>query len=216
MIIISFYNSNEYYHRRFGDTYKEQKLHVYFDAMYQLAGMDMVRVNDADHQRKGIDVMSRDGTKLYDEKAAIKYWNRPLNTFCLELSSSNNKDGDGWLVNPNSITTHYNLVWVRSEDKDLNQLQRLDMAIVPKQNILNYLHNSGIQSVDQIKQYFKDGKAIRSKYGNERYAFNPEITFFWSHNILPENPLNILISRERLYRLSEKLLIWTPDKEASK
>lgn len=202
--------TNEYFSRRKQDEKLEQTLHPYFDAMYVHAELPMERVIDPELQKKGVDLRNPNGSELYDEKAAIHYSTKNLKTFCIELTTDNNKNQLGWFINPESLTTHYNFVWLKADDNNLNHLYFLEMAIVPKEELKTYLHAVGIDSVDTVKKYFADGKATRIRYGNERYFYNPDVSFFWSHS-LAENPLNILISKNKLIRLSSYYLTMTEE-----
>src|SRR5699024_8884423 len=75
-------------------------------------------------QRKGVDVELETEEKnkiLVDDKCALYYANKNLQTFTFELSFLNQRGdvSEGWLINPKLSTTHYNIMWRERGGKQL-------------------------------------------------------------------------------------------------
>ena len=83
------------------------------------------RINDKVNQVKGIDVIFELNDKKYvcDEKAAIRYVNRYLNTFAMELSfiNRNNTLNNGWLLDDNKINDSFLLIYIDKAKNDILQ-----------------------------------------------------------------------------------------------
>ena len=115
----------------------------------QLNPKKIERITDKNKQIKGIDVILQIDDKIYsiDEKASIRYIN--LKTFALELSfiGRNGKINKGWLLDENKINNYYLFVWINQLNHDLiysiNSIKNVDVALVEKEKILNYLSTIG-------------------------------------------------------------------------
>ena len=122
-------------------------LHEYF--YKQLNPKAIERIIDKNRQIQGIDVILQIDDKIYtiDEKASIRYIN--LKTFALELSfiGKNGNVKTGWLLDENKINDYYLLVWINELKHDviynINSIKNVDVALVEKEKILNYLSTIG-------------------------------------------------------------------------
>lgn len=167
-------------------------------------------VTDKDRQIKGIDSIFVLGGEKYfcDEKSAIRYVNRNLQTFSIELLFINRNDSlsFGWFLNPNYENNSYLFVWIDKalvNDKNLvvstDDILELELAIVKKNKILDYLNKLGWTE----EKLLKKSKLIMNN--DDEPLFNdssPEVRFFFSKKLV-EKPVNILIKRNKLIELSD-------------
>ena len=125
-------------------------------ALYMELGWypDMYYINDIPTQKAGIDIImdTAQGPIYIDEKMAIKHRDKNLATYSLELSSQNNKGGQGWLTSQESKTTHYAFTWLRA-DTALNVVHSWQTALVKKDAIKEMLRADNIHT-DSIKDEF--------------------------------------------------------------
>ena len=109
------------------------------------------RVNDKYQQVKGIDVIFTLNDKIYvcDEKAAIRYVNKNLKTFAMELSIIDRGGNihEGWLIDENKVNNSFLFIWIDKGKKDIllsiDDIQELEIALVYKKDIINFLEDLG-------------------------------------------------------------------------
>lgn len=196
------------------------------------------RVSDVGLQKAGIDLVLNDPnakpgelkTMLVDEKFAVKYMNKELDTYSFELSSDNNKNQEGWFLSASSKTTHYELVWPRSTN-DGHTIDSAEIMIVSKAAINKWLEERGINPalvLEQMRSQFH-GDKLQQHYGCTYYtqtdfsgrATKHTMTIPYSADKRKtesvrvvqslngrENPINILMKKEDLRRIAEKSYVF--------
>ena len=172
----------------------------------------MKRVTNREMQRKGVDIIHtvNNETRYVDEKFAIQYYNKDLHTFAFELSSHNNYNNDGWFTSNYMITTHYAILWFRSND-EFTDIYQYDLCYISKEKIKEYLKTVGYY--DGILDDF-------NKYWEYRWYTEPDSTYYeqngrrykklrngvkivQSMQFEIESPINVVIPRTELYKLAE-------------
>lgn len=159
-------------------------------------------IHDKETQVRGVDaIFTYKGCEYNcDEKAAVNYVARGLQTFSLELSfiGRANKKVVGWFLKDDSLTDSYIFVWF---DKD-----SYEMALVEKKRINEYLESLGW---DKNKLHIKD-KLIRE--GRDRNFGNIKEKgckfSFSNYDWMPEKPINVLVPRDKLIEMAEYTKRW--------
>lgn len=178
-------------------------LHEYF--YKQLNPKTIERIIDKNRQIQGIDVILQIGDKIYtiDEKASIRYIN--LKTFALELSfiGKNGNVNTGWLLDENKINDYYLLVWINELKHDaiynINSIKNVDVALVEKEKILNYLSTIGW---NKEKLKIKNNNIRNNPYEYMGNIKKYNCKFSYSKQLI-EKPINILLPKETYIKLSE-------------
>ena len=188
------------------DVVVNRKLERVLDAIYKHEGMHFVRT-DKESDIRGVDFYvfdPRGGTLIVDEKAAAKYWNRPLETYSLELTCESTKNGFGWFApeeNDFFMTLQYMFVWVRAENEDLENIQFIELALVDKGTLQNFvmkeLRERPDETTDEICQRIFAG-------GDEKVVINDDLKMVRC-DIAPEWPINAVVSKKVL----KDLAIWS-------
>lgn len=166
--------------------------------------------SDKEMQLKGIDTTFTYNGFEYkcDEKAALDYVNGikgyELKTFCLELSflDRNDKLQDGWFVKDSLETNSYLFVWLDTAKKDVleevSDIDKIEIALVRKEKLIEYLNGLGWTKENLKKKSHNIRFNGDRKFGNCR-----ENGCKFSNPRLPEQPVNVLISRYKLIQLSD-------------
>ena len=114
------------------------------DNFYSKYANDYQIITDKNKQVKGVDSIFKynDYNYICDEKSAIRYINKNLQTFCFELSfiDKSNAIHDGWLFDTNKINNSFLIIWLdkcknnclKTKD-DINEIQ---IALIKKYNII--------------------------------------------------------------------------------
>ena len=178
-------------------------LHEYF--YKQLNPKTIERIIDKYRQIQGIDVILQIDDKIYtiDEKASIRYIN--LKTFALELSfiGKNGNVNTGWLLDENKINDYYLLVWINELKHDaiynINSIKNVDVALVEKEKILNYLSTIGW---NKEKLKIKNNNIRNNPYEYMVNIKKYNCKFSYSKQLI-EKPINILLPKETYIKLSE-------------
>lgn len=178
-------------------------LHEYF--YKQLNPKTIERIIDKYRQIQGIDVILQIDDKIYtiDEKASIRYIN--LKTFALELSfiGKNGNVNTGWLLDENKINDYYLLVWINELKHDaiynINSIKNVDVALVEKEKILNYLSTIGW---NKEKLKIKNNNIRNNPYEYMGNIKKYNCKFSYSKQLI-EKPINILLPKETYIKLSE-------------
>lgn len=174
------------------------------------------RTNKKDKQIKGIDCVFATSENRYicDEKAAVKWSNKTLNTYAYELQFIN-RAGNlqlGWFLADNQLNNSYNLIYtdkVNDDEGEFNyhtftksDIRVLTSYIIKKQAVKDYLYSIGLteeKMLEKCKEIREtDGKCYLGDVNKDGYAFRIS-------KQLPEKPINILISRDKLRELSDYL-----------
>lgn len=177
------------------------------DNFYSKYANDYQIITDKNKQVKGVDSIFKynDYNYICDEKSAIRYINKNLQTFCFELSfiDKSNAIHDGWLFDTNKINNSFLIIWLdkcknnclKTKD-DINEIQ---IALIKKYNIIIYL-NTLNWTIDKIKN--KDNKIRTNKSEFLGNIFDNKIKFSFSKQLV-EKPINILIPRTKLLEISD-------------
>lgn len=165
------------------------------------------RVNDKKRQVSGIDVIfTYDGFEyVCDEKAAIHYINKVLPTFSLELSFIDRKDNlhDGWLIDEGKVNNSFLFVWIDKAKKDNvdspSDVEKMEFALVRRDKIVGYLESLGwtkerlLQKTVNLRNNPREPRGDLERNGC-RFNVSPQLV---------ENPVNVLIKRDKLIELSD-------------
>lgn len=172
-------------------------------------------VLDKDRQIQGIDSIFKLNDELYicDEKSAIRYANKNLQTFSIELCFINKTDNlnVGWFLNDKNINNSYLFIWIDKAIvnefnlfKSIDDLKKVEIALVKKDKIRKYLDDLGWNKENLLK---KCERILENEHENLTSKDFPDIKFSFSKKLV-EKPVNILIKRNKLLELSDfKLLI---------
>ncbi len=164
------------------------------------------RINDKQRQIQGIDVIfSLNGVKyICDEKAAIRYVNKNLKTFSLELSFKDRGGNlhSGWLIDDTKINDSFLFIWIDKSKHDIltskDDIQELEIALVNKKSIIEHLDSIGWG----ISQLIRKSELIREN--EHEYCGNlyEDGCKFVCSRFLYEKPVNVLLNRDTLKKIS--------------
>jgi hypothetical protein len=171
------------------DTEKEEAIAKYLDQYFYSKPCikDYSRKIDRTTQLEGIDVtftinhpnLSTD-TLYVDEKSAAHYVNKNIPTFAFELQFQNSRNikTKGWLYDENKKTTHYLIIWVKTNRSDSNfsfiDLSELEVMLIDRMSIKQILNDKkfNIENLDDyISEMLKDCKNPNEKNSKEFGAF---------------------------------------------
>jgi hypothetical protein len=167
--------------------------------------LSVERITDKGRQVKGVDAIITRGetTNYIDEKAAVKYLK--LETFALELSFIN-KSGKlctGWLLDNTKINDYFLFVWINKlrHDKiqDISSVQNVDVALVKKENIIQYLASLG-WTFDKLQRKMQQ---IRNQRNVNMGSIKENGCKFSYSQQLIEKPINILLPKSKYIELSD-------------
>lgn len=185
------------------DEQTVEYLNSIMDKIYSKNHYGFVRNYDVKLQKQGVDLIytNKDNTYYVDEKAAIKYYNTTLNTFSFEIGSNVAK---GWFREDNDyiITTHYILIYPKSNSPDLSDIYEIEYLVINKSKIWDYLHSVGVEDFKSVKETLDNVKV--GKWGKKYSFINKDVKLVQSVQIMPEQPINIVINKEILKSLSNK------------
>lgn len=168
------------------------------------------RCHDKDRQIKGIDVVLSKGDVIgnVDEKAMTNYVNRNVDTFAFELEYTDRSGTkrNGWLIDKDTLTDYYMLIWVVATTENLQSWEdiiMLDCIMIPRASVVGFL---------TFKTYDYIGlKLLCDKIKNEPVSFNKryyrptdqDFYFVYSHT-LKERPVNVVFYKSLIKSLSIK------------
>ena len=172
---------------------------------------------DVEAQKKGADIFlerSPTETMIVDEKFAINYREKDLRTFSFELESRA-RSGDGWVerpgwfINPENQTTHYMLLWFKS-DHDISTMYDYEACLVSKQAIKDQLAREGVD-VHEMFRAFKDcvehqiepPAGCKMSFGQDKITMDFNGYRITQSTQFEEAPINIIIPREKLREMAE-------------
>lgn len=148
----------------------------------------------------GIDVILNRYNKEYlvDEKAAIKYLTRDLNTFSFELYKAGYHNSIGWFVDKNKLTTHYNIIYPKSFTNDIYNLDSIEAFLLNAKE----LQEAVFPEIQKHKIHFDNIEEFmlnQASYKGRRYfVINQYMKLVYSECIRPEKPINIVINKQYL------------------
>lgn len=195
----------------FKSDYKtEQEIGKFLDKYFynqELVG-DFYRYQEEGEQKKGKDVKFSLGDLkdiIVDEKAQIRYTNRNLPSFIMEMQwlSEDGSKNEGWFINPKYETQYYLLIWPNAtKDKGYKaeDITWLECILLEKKEMLNHFIKKDIDfsRISEICDYiYKKGN-----YGKQQDYDYDDCYFFFSNDIEPEMPINIVVKKPVLVNLS--------------
>lgn len=146
--------------RRKQDELQEKVVGKYLDRyFYSTWTTDIERNSDKETQIKGLDLtVTSTNNNIYtiDEKAAVKWTNKHLNTFAFEVDSldKNGKLYNGWFMTStnNSINDYWLLVWIDKAKADVfksvEEIEQVTVSLVKKTDIYQWMHRKNITGMD--------------------------------------------------------------------
>lgn len=162
---------------------------------------------DKETQIKGIDTTFVYNGKKYvcDEKAAVHYCNVDLNTYAFEVCSLNRADNIqmGWLLDESKQNDSFMLVWMKRTDsdelKDISEIREIDMMLVQRSRLREYLDSIGWDREHLIGQAMKMWNDCNvTKY------FCPDTKSEMRMTVkLPEKPVNIRILKDEISKFAD-------------
>lgn len=168
---------------------------------------NLIRYNDIAHQMAGIDVQfdyNNISDMLIDEKAAVHYVNKNLPTFAFEINFllSSGQLVDGWFYAKDKSTQYYLLAWLWAK-KDTGfkaeEITKADLVIINRKLIIDMLsengwtHQTAIECSEKIRQKNEAGAHFRNDTNPFYFYYSPQ---------LAEKPINIIINKKELIKLS--------------
>lgn len=174
------------------------------------------RIIDKETQVSGIDtIFTYNGREfLCDEKSAVRFINKPLKTFSLELSFINKKNNvvDGWFVDTKKMKNNsYMFIWVDKTKSSIistiDDITSLTFALVMKNDLFDYLNKIG-WTIPKLKE---KARRIRfegdTSFGNLKrngivFCFSNKCVYGTNRKMLPEEPINCLLDRNVYKKIS--------------
>lgn len=192
---------------RDGDERGEKIVSEFLDKHFYTECEDFHRNDDKIQQIKGVDTtFVKNGFQyVCDEKAALKYVNKNLQTFSMELSFFNaaNNLSIGWLLDSKKINNSFLLCWIDNAIKDdltsSDDIVMMEVALVKRNKIIDYLSSIG-WTLDKL---FTKCKKIRNNPYEECGNFYKNEVKFSKSFQLRERPINLLIKRSKLIEISD-------------
>lgn len=165
------------------------------------------RIDDREKQLQGVDVIFFFNNKQYicDEKAAIRYVNKGLQTFAFELSFLGKGDKliDGWLISNTKINNSFLCIWIDKADydilEDVDDIKELEIALIDKQVLVDYLQSLGWT----VNKLHIKADRMRKNLNEPQGDININGCRFVCSRKLAEKPVNVLVSREKLKELAD-------------
>lgn len=158
-----------------------------------------VRVDDLKSQLSGTDVRFKYNGEIFncDEKASVKYVNKDLQTFALELSfiGRNGNWHEGWLTDAEHTNEFFMFIWIPKAKSDvltcMEDIIEMDCAFILKDDIISLLAKKG-WTRDKLVQ--KDN-AIRNLGDTNMCNMRKDGIKFSYSSYLAEQPINILMTK---------------------
>ena len=194
--------------RRKQDELQEKVIGNFLDKYYYSTfTTSITRNTDKETQIHGLDLtVTSTNNKTYtiDEKAAVKWANKTLNTFAFEVNSLD-KNGDiydGWFMTKSSeaLNDYWLLVWVDSatttDFKSMDDVQQVTVTLLNKQDVYDWMHKNHING----KELKETAKNLRQNFNLDNYYTNTKI-----HGLkvtiqpkVSEHAINILLPKQAL------------------
>ena len=192
------------------DSRLELIVNEFLDDYFYTKEFDKARwVVEKEEQLKGIDVYltsEKQGLNeaKVDVKSAVKYSNRYLPTFSLELSFIGYRGGEkiGWFLNDELETEYYLLLYPRSEKyytemifKD--DIDYIDYYLVKKDDLMKFFNSRGYDK-ERLKKVSDDMREEYAKTGGDKLSWDSdsENFHFVLSGKLAEKPVNAVVKRQ--------------------
>lgn len=197
-----------YTDERINDIKMSEKVSAFLDEhIYPSLPEKIVRIYDKTLQLRGVDVIW--GDEYVDEKIAVKYINRNLTTFSFELSSLNNKDGKGWLLEDEHYLTESYLIGYLRGNLEMNNITEIELLLIDKYDIWDYLNKYNFpKSIVQAIRFGHIDPYSTKGNGVSYYKVNiPGVKVINSFR-LKESPINVVINRDVLEKLATNIYLY--------
>lgn len=192
------------------DSRLELIVNEFLDDYFYTKEFDKARwVVEKEEQLKGIDVYltsEKQGLNeaKVDVKSAVKYSNRYLPTFSLELSFIGYRGGEkiGWFLNDDLETEYYLLLYPRSEKyytemifKD--DIDYIDYYLVKKDDLMKFFNSRGYDK-ERLKEVSKEMREEFAENGGDKITreSGSENFHFTLSGKLAEQPVNVVVKRQ--------------------
>lgn len=148
---------------------------------------------------------------IVDEKAAVRYVNRHLSTYSLELSFVNRAGevSNGWFIKPSNKTEYYLLQYIKADVKDWKEITKdniteIEVILVSKQAIKDRLAQDHLN--DNNLKYIAD--EVRAGRGEKFLHRVEDFPYYLRYSeTLKEKPINLIMTKELYKELSVLNLI---------
>lgn len=197
----------------------EAKVAAVSDAVMKICGLLPIRFYDEMRQKEGIDfILDMDEARWFvDEKSASKYYYKDLQTYTVEVINSHNKGDSGWINNGIAKTSHYLLVWIRADDKNLSRIWRWEGMFVEKNVIKKILDDMGYSPQELRGLVVTKGtdipqakSLIYTLYENERSYSKERINVFLAYGHREKN-VNLQFPKSWFESFCIRHIIWLED-----
>lgn len=192
---------------RKSDKATERKMQNILDSIYRLRNISFSRVDDIQLQKRGVDLYMNINNQLVavDEKTATSCFNRVLKTFAFEVFCKANPNNEGWFKFDDdfSLTQYYALIYPKAKNIKLEGLSSVEIIIVSKKAITDYLASIGITSKEKVIGLVKEKGyevVVDGKVKKIVYQYNNDVRIVQSV-WLREKPINIVVSKGALKRM---------------
>lgn len=190
------------------DSRLEGIVNEFLDKYFLNTFDDVHWVKDKDTQVKGVDILLTSSTlglhdAQVDIKSAVKYSDRYLGTYSLELSfiGRGYKERTGWFINDELDTEYYLLLYPRSQKhytdiKTVDDIDYVDYYLVKKEDLKKFFISRGYD-----KERFLDVCAeMREELGDSNrkltWDSDSENFHFSLTGYLAEKPINVVVKRQ--------------------
>ena len=162
-------------------------------------------------QKRGIDARANlNGELIYiDEKAGVKYWNRNLSTFAIEVDNGHVKPWFKLSDDNYQLTTHYLFVWLRATDETLDDITSFDAYLVPKQKIRAFMEEINLtqNDIDNFQYYANEVDKWGRPYMT-KYALDGDPIKILQSKVNGQTPINVLIPKYKLAEMAVKTITY--------
>lgn len=162
-------------------------------------------------QDAGIDF--RLNNMVVDEKAAFSCWDFDLPTYALEIYHEAHQNHEGWFNSSISETTHYLLVYVRADDKELSHIWKWE-GLFMNAKLLHEYYKYIEPFVNEIKPHIDLSKVPK---GNN-YAFTlydggkSDTAKLIISTKFDKDVINLQLSKALLLKMCKRRIAWQEKK----
>lgn len=199
--------------RRKQDELQEKVVGEYLDKyFYSTWTSTITRNTDKETQIKGLDLTVTSTNNIVytiDEKAAVKWTNKDLQTFAFEIDSLN-KNGDlynGWFMTAtkDAANDFWMLVWIDKANEvsftKVGDIQQVTVSLIKKTDVYNYMHRKNITGIDlknaanDLRENFKYNNNYKNSYINGyKITIQPNVSEHATNILLPRKTLTNQLS----------------------
>lgn len=175
---------------------------------YSMYDAKSERVYGKDLQLRGVDVIV-DGKMFVYEKLKMYPLNEFINSIAFELQFFTRKGilVDGWFLNENSMTTHYNIVTAFLKGKkgvleDEEDIEYLNLLFVKKSAVKDFVFaETSRKNLEKDIVALRDRCLMECENGKARHRYSHNKFWLTKSEHLAEKPINLNIPRVTLCKL---------------